>query len=172
MKPLLLVLILTLFSCSNKTYKNVDWMIQIDLSGTDFTFENKVDNDSLLNSNFSTFKLPQIHCSVENIDFQPEFRIYDKYLISDTLNYRQISDSLSYYLKNKFEILQSMMSPDDYGQLFKFVVQGENIYLYQYNLIDLQNKHYLIQYVSTYGTKRKLDKDLKKLIKQIEPIKN
>jgi hypothetical protein len=64
-----------------------------------------------------------------------------------------------------------MMCPDDYGQLFGFVVQAESRYLYHYHLIDLKSRHYLIETISTFGTKRKLDKDLKKLIKRIEPIK-
>ena len=147
-------------------------MIQIDLSGTDFTFDTKVYNDSLLDSHFLIFKLPQIHCSVEEIDFQPEIRIYDKYLTPETLDYRQISDTLELYLQNRFEILSSMMCPDDYGQLFGFVVQATNRYLYYFHLINKGNKHYLIETISTFGTKRKLDNDLKKLIKRIEPIKS
>lgn len=172
MKLFLLFLILTIFNFSNKIYENPEWMIQIDLSGTEFTFDDELGNDSILNSDFSAFKLPQIHCSIENIDFQPEFRIYDKYLTADTLNYQQISDTLYLYLQSRFEIFSSMMCPDDYGQLFGFVVQGESKYLYNYHLIDIENKHYLIETISTFGTKREVDKHFNSLINRIEPLKN
>jgi len=147
-------------------------MIQIDLSDTEITFENKVERDSLLNSEFSTFKLPLIHCPVENIEFQPEIKIYDKYLHSDTLDYRQISDTLYSYLQNRFEILSSMMCTDEYGHLFGFVVQGDSRFLYYFHLVDFEKKHILIETISTFGTKRNMDIDLKNMIKRIKSIKN
>jgi hypothetical protein len=173
MKLFLIFLILAFTNCSRSIYKNQDWMFQIDLSGTEFTIDNKVGRDSILNSDFLTLKLPQTHCSLENIDFQPEFRIYNKYLTFDTLNYGQISDTLYLSLQNRFEILSSMMCPDEFGQLFGFVVQGKKSkYSCDYHLIKIENRYYLVETISTFGTKRKLDNDLKQLIKRIEPLKN
>ena len=169
MKILYLLLILTLFSCSDKIYRNNAWMIEIDLSKTKIKFNNKIMYDSVLHSNFFKFKLPSIHCSVENIDFQPEFRIFDKYLNSDTLDYRQISDTLYSYLSNDFELLSSMMCSDNYGQFFGYTVKGDNTYFYRYHLVKFDDKCYLIETISTLGTRREIDKDFKKLIKKIKP---
>ena len=147
-------------------------MIEINLSGTSFIFDNNIENNSRLNSNFASFKLPLTHCRVENIDFQPEIRIYDKYLYSDSINYDQIFDTLNSYLQNKFEMLSSLKCPFDYGQLFAFVVQKENRYLYYYHLIQVDKVYYLLETISTYGTKKELDKNLKILVRNIKKIKN
>jgi hypothetical protein len=170
MKSFLPILIFFFLNLTNNEYRNTEWMIEIDLSGTNFLIDTFNGTDTLLNSEFSKFILPKMHCKVEKIDFQPEIRIFDKYLHKDSLDYRQISSTLYEYLDNKSEILSSMMCPDEYGQLFGFIIQKEHRYFYYYHLINVDNKYLLIEYVSTFGTKRDIDKEMEKFIKRIKTI--
>jgi hypothetical protein len=171
MKSFLLIFTFIYFNLSDNIYRNNDWKIEIDLSGTNFSIDTFKGIDTLLNSEFSKFILPQLYCKVEKIDFQPEIRIFNKYLHQDSLDYRQISSTLCEYLDNKSEILSSMMCSDEYGQLFGFIVQKEHRYIYYYHLINVDNKYLLIEYVSTFGTKRNIDKEMAKFIKRIKTIK-
>jgi len=70
MKFFALIVFLTLFGCSNKTDQNIEWIKQVDLSGTEFIFDHKIKNNSILDSDFVEFKLPIINCPVEDIDFE------------------------------------------------------------------------------------------------------
>ena len=65
-----------------------------------------------------------------------------------------------------------MMCPDDFGQLFGFVIQKENRFLYYYHLIKVDEKNILIECVETFGTKKQVDIELKKLIEGMKTIKN
>lgn len=141
-------------------YRNNDWNVEINLSETNFSIDTEMDTDTLLNSEFCTLILPEMHCKVENIDFKPEIRILDKYLLDDTINYKQISETLYDYLDKKSEILSSMMCPDDFGQLFGFVIQKENRFLYYYHLIKVDEKNILIECIETFGTKNQVDIEL------------
>jgi hypothetical protein len=153
-------------------YRNNDWNIEIDLSDTNFSIDTNMDTDTMLNSGFCKLTLPEMNCKVENIDFKPEVRILDKYLLDDSINYKLISQTLYDYLDKESEILSSMMCPDDFGQLFGFVIQRENRFLYNYHLIKVNEKNILIECVETFGTKKQVDIELKKLIKGTKSIKN
>ncbi len=173
MKIILLTLTFIFLNSSNEIYRNIDWMIEINLSGLNITVETYKDTDTLLNSDFSKFRLEKMHCNIENIDFYPEIRILDKYLSADTLNFKYISDELRDYSEINFEVLQSAMYPDDLGQSFNFVIQKENkhIFLLTYHLINVDNKNFLIESLSTFGTKREIEKKTNAFIKRIKAIK-
>ena len=171
MKRLTLCFILTILSCSDRQHKQHDQRIQVDLSGTDFTTENTVVYDRFLNSDYSVFKLPSLHCPVEQIDFNPEFRVYYKYMGADSLDYQVVSDELYAFLEKRFKVLSAMMCPFDSGHLFGFTVLGQHRLLYRYHMIALEHKPLLIETVSTLGTKRQTDEYLEVFLKRIKAIK-
>ncbi|MDO6674311.1 hypothetical protein MK851_00270 [Tenacibaculum sp. 1B UA] len=165
------ILTLLFLSCSKRVYINKEWNTKIDLSNSKIIFDSKIRNNKTLNSDFLLFKLPKTHCRVEDIDFQPEFKIYNKFLKEKKPDHEQLANVLHTYLNQHFEILNYMRTDkDDYGYLFGFVVENKNRYLYHYRLINLNGYNYLIEMKYTFNTSLKTQKHFKKLVKSIKAI--
>lgn len=172
MKLLLSILILFSMVGMDNMYRNTDWNIEIDLAKTNFSIETEMDSDTILKSGFCKLILPEMNCKVENVTFNPEIRLLDKYLLDTLLDHNQIFNTLHDYLNHESEVLSSAMQPNDLGQLFQFVVQKENRYLFYYHLIKVNKKNILIECLQTFGTKKHIDLELEKLIKGVSQIKN
>lgn len=171
MRLLLLFFVLVLFACSNKIYENPDWMIQVDLSDLKITSGDSIEYDTILNSNVLKFQLPWARRLGQKNDFQPEINIYDKFTNRDSLNYDRVFDTLYLCLQDRFEILISAMTSDNNSvQSFNYFVKGENRYLYNYYLINIGGKYYLIESISTTATNRDVYYEVKRLIQGLKPL--
>ena len=166
-----IILTLFLLSCSKRVYINKEWNTKIDLSNSKFVFDSKVRYNKVLNSDYIVFKLPKTYSRVQNISFQPEFKIYNKFLKDKKPDHEQLAELLHMYLNQHFKILNYMRTDkDDYGYLFGFVAEKKDRYLYHYRLINLNDYNYLIEMKYTFDTSLKTQKHLKELVKSIKAI--
>ena len=173
MKILTTFLFFLLFQASENIIQIEPWSIEVDLSNSKLSTSNKIEFDSAFSANYITLVLPKEYCNVEKIDVEPTFRILDKYLKTDNLNFLVINNFLDDYLNSKFKILSSQMSPSEFGQNFSYVIEEKDRrFLYNYYLFKNKKKHFIIEYISTFGTKKKNEKELSILLENIRPILN
>jgi len=165
---IILALISFLPSCDGQTFKDERIGIEFSLFGTDLKLLKQDSYDSTFQCNYSEFNFPELYCNVENLKFKPSMRILDKYADTKKIEFKIVSNDIFNVLSKKYEVLSSNMFPFEGSQSLNYVVESNNHKLiFNFYLVKSYNKNILIEYVSTFGTRRVNEPGIIKIIKRL-----
>jgi len=89
-----LLLVFTLISCQviDKREITIDkWNIRFKVPKNVIVTDDP-NYDSIFDSNYIKIELPTLYSELEKVNFKPKFKIYDKSLTSNEIDYRPIYD--------------------------------------------------------------------------------